>query len=179
MWAYVTILAGFAAFLSFTWGLNVHFRAEGGMPDGMKWLTRASTAGFILFVGLTLWHAPGTPQAIWATAFFLMAGIIFWWAVQTTRKGPPAVAYSNAVPHVLYKDGPYAYVRHPFYLSYCIGWIGTAIAAGPVQWFVAGIIILWYYRTARTEEKQICASEVAEEYARYRKKTALILPFIL
>lgn len=179
MWAGLTVLAGCGAFLSFAWGLKAHFLAEGGMPRGMRHLSMASTAAFVLFAGLTVWQGVGQTAGIIAITLFLVASLIFWWAVQTTKNRPPAVAYSNNIPAMIYTDGPYAYVRHPFYLAYCLGWIATAIAGGPIQWIPAALIIGWYYKTARDEEAHFAASSVAEEYARYRRKTGLILPFIL
>jgi protein-S-isoprenylcysteine O-methyltransferase Ste14 len=77
---------------------------------------------------------------------------------------------------MIYTDGPYARVRHPFYLAYCLGWLGTAVAAGPIQWIPAILLIAWYYRTAREEERHFAASGLSAEYARYRERTGLILP---
>lgn len=179
MWIALTVIAaGFGAFASFAWGLKAHFRAEGGMPVRMRRLSQASTAAFALFCGLVLWSGVGTVAAIAAIALFAAGGGLFWWAVRTTRARPPAVAHTDNIPTMIHTDGPYAYVRHPFYLAYCLAWVATAIAGGPLQWVPAALIIAWYYKTAREEEQHFAGSAVAQEYAAYRDSTGLILPRI-
>lgn len=179
MWIALTIVAGFGAFLSFAWGLKAHFRAEGGMPARMRCLSKASTAGFLLFVGLVVWSGTGRVAGIAAVALFFASSILFWWAVHTTRTRPPAVAHTDNIPTMIHTDGPYAYVRHPFYLAYCLAWLATAIAGGPIQWVPAILIIAWYYKTAQEEEEHFEASNVAADYAQYRRKTGLIIPRIV
>lgn len=175
----LTIIAALGAFGSFAWGLKHHFQVEGRMPSRMARLSACSTAAFLLFVGLVLWSGVGPAAGITAIALFLAGGILFWWAVRTTRTQPPAIAHTGNVPTMIHTRGPYAYVRHPFYLAYSLGWLGTAIAGGPIQWIPAALIIGWYYRTAHEEERHFATSELATEYAQYRKKTGLILPRVL
>jgi protein-S-isoprenylcysteine O-methyltransferase Ste14 len=174
-----TIIAGLAAFVSFAWGLKHHFRIEGGMPSRMSRLSACSTAAFLLFVGLALVSGVGFAAGLSAIALFLAGSILFWWAVWTTSARPPAIAHTDNIPTMIHADGPYSYVRHPFYLAYSLGWLGTAIAGGPIQWIPAVLIIGWYYRTAHEEEQHFATSALATEYALYREKTGLILPRVL
>ncbi len=175
----LTIFAALTTFGSFAWGLKHHFRVEGGMPSRMTRLSACSTAAFLLFVGLLLLSGVEATAGIAAIALFLAGGILFWWAVRTTRARPPAIAHTDNIPTMIHAGGPYVYVRHPFYLAYSLGWLGTAIAGGPIQWIPAILIIGWYYRTAHEEEEHFAASELAAEYAQYREKTGLILPRVL
>jgi protein-S-isoprenylcysteine O-methyltransferase Ste14 len=175
----LTIIAALAAFASFGWGLKHHFRIEGGMPSRMSRLSACSTAAFLLFVGLVLVVGVGPAAGLLAITLFLAGGILFWWAVRTTRARPPAIAHTDNIPTMIHADGPYAYVRHPFYLAYSLGWFGTAIAGGPIQWLPAILIIGWYYRTAHEEEQHFATSKLAAEYALYRENTGLILPRVL
>jgi protein-S-isoprenylcysteine O-methyltransferase Ste14 len=171
-----TIVPALAAFGSFAWGLKHHFRIEGGMPTQMSRLSLCSTVAFLLFLGLVLLSGVEPVAGIVAITLFLAGGVLFWWAVRTTRSRPPAIAHTDNTPTMIYADGPYAYVRHPFYLAYSLGWLGTAIAAGPIQWVPALLLIGWYYKTAHDEEGHFAISGLATEYARYRKNTGLILP---
>ncbi|MFC3126078.1 methyltransferase family protein [Pseudoroseomonas globiformis] len=176
MWTTLVIAAAFAAFGSFAWGLKRHFRVEGDMPGRMRRLTTASTAAFLLFIVLAFIRGVPPGSGLAALALFLGGIALFWWAVRTTRSRPPAVAHTDNIPTMIHADGPYAYVRHPFYLAYTLGWLGTAVAGGPILWIPAAVIIGWYYVTAREEEAHFATSAVAEDYARYRSRTGLILP---
>lgn len=179
MWTVLTVAAAFAAFASFAWGLKHHFRIDGGMPVRMRRLSTASTAAFLLFVALACWRGVG-PWAGPLAVLLLLAGFaLFWWSVRTTRARPPAVAHTDNIPTMIHADGPYAHVRHPFYLAYSLGWLGTAIGGGPIQWLPAALLIAWYYRTARQEEEHFAHSAMAADYARYRERTGLILPRLI
>ena len=172
----LTILAAVAAFGSFAWGLKHHFRIEGGMPSRMSRLSACSTAAFVLFVALVLFRGVGFATGLAGIALFLAGAALFWWAVRTTKTRPPAIAHTDNIPTMIHMRGPYAYSRHPFYLAYSLGWLGTAVAGGPIQWLPALLIIGWYYKTAREEEVHFATSGLATEYAQYRNKTGLILP---
>ncbi len=172
----LTIAAGLFAFGSFAWGVRRHFRIEAGMPARMSQLSTCSTVAFLLFAVLVLLRGVPPARGWIAVALFVAGGLLFWWAVRTTRARPPAIAHTNNTPTLLHADGPYARVRHPFYLAYSLGWLGTAVAAGPIQWIPAALLILWYHRTALEEERHFAASPLAAEYADYRARTGLILP---
>jgi protein-S-isoprenylcysteine O-methyltransferase Ste14 len=172
----LTIIMALAAFGSFAWGLKHHFRIDRGMPARMRYLSGCSTVAFLLFLGLVVLSGVNLGAGVAAVALFLASTLLFWWTVRTTRARPPAIAHTDNVPTMIYAEGPYAYVRHPFYLAYGLGWLATAIAGGPIQWVPASLIIGWYYRTAHEEEEHFAISGLAGEYARYRHKTGLIVP---
>ncbi|GHD12192.1 methyltransferase family protein [Tianweitania populi] len=161
---------------SFSWGLRGHFRAPDGMPRGMQALTAVSGLAGLLLVFLTLRNGVELPETLGFVAMSLLALSLFWWAVDTTRRRPPHVAHSGKDPDTLYEDGPYAYVRHPFYLAYCLFWVGSAIAVGGHQWLVAAFLVIWYYVTSRREETHFLRSSMAGSYSEYRRRTGMILP---
>jgi protein-S-isoprenylcysteine O-methyltransferase Ste14 len=179
MWTTLLVAAAFAAFGSFAWGLKCHFRVEGEMPKRMRRLSGVSTAAFLLFIGVICLRGVAPGSGLAAMVLFLGSAALFWWAVRTTRSRPPAVAHTGNIPTLIHSDGPYAYVRHPFYLAYTLAWFGTAIGGGPIQWIPAAVIIAWYYVTAREEETHFATSAVAADYAQYRARTGLILPRVL
>lgn len=175
----ITLSAALSAFGSFAWGLKHHFRVEREMPSRMRHLSACSTAAFLLFVGLVLLLGVEPATGIAAIALFLASALLFWWTVRATKVRPPAIAHTDNIPTMIYADGPYAYVRHPFYLAYSVGWLATALAGGPIQWIPAILLIAWYYKTAQEEEKHFASSGLAADYASYRQKTGLILPRLL
>ena len=183
MWTILVLAAALAALFSFAWGLQRHFRNEGRMPPGMRALSAASSLAALVFGVQVLRHGPGGDLGLAGTLASLLLSLaalaLFWWAVRTTRARPPAVAHLGDSPEMVFEDGPYAHVRHPFYLAYCLFWVGTAAAAGGVQWLLAALLVGWYYRVARAEEAGFARSGVAAAYARYKARTGMILPRLL
>lgn len=176
MWTTVTVAAAAAAFGSFAWGVRGHFRVQDSLPTRMQALSIASTAAFLLFGVLVLQQGVTPPAALVSLILSEAATVLFWWAVKTTRNRPPAVAHTDETPTMIYDDGPFRYVRHPFYLSYSLCWIGTAIAAGWPQWCACALLIAWYYSTAQAEEEGFARSPMARAYAEYSARTGMIFP---
>jgi len=73
--------------------------------------------------------------------------------------------------------GPYRYVRHPFYASYCLTWVAGAAACGSavvVSTFV--LMLAMYVRAARFEERKFLRSPQAADYANYQRSTGMLVP---
>lgn len=74
--------------------------------------------------------------------------------------------------------GPYAWVRHPFYLGYLLAALAAALLApGPIM--AGWVVYAWLAldRTARREEQRLLASELGAVYAPYLRRTGRFLPF--
>jgi protein-S-isoprenylcysteine O-methyltransferase Ste14 len=111
---------------------------------------------------------------------YVSANLLFWWSVRAYGKHPPAVAFAPAVPTALVLDGPYRYVRHPFYASYLLAWLaGCAATANP--WLLLTVVWMFgfYYVAARGEEESILQSGLADVYREYRKQTGMFLPKVV
>jgi len=147
------------------------------MPKGMRLLSAVSLLSYLLFLGLLLWRGcEATAATILGLAGFVVSIILFWWTVSTTRSRRLRLAYTDVDPDTINTEGPYAFVRHPFYLSYIIFWISTAVIAGPGQWAAALILTLWYVVVARGEERRFRSSGLSPAYERYRQRTGMLLP---
>ena len=168
------ILAAIPPFAAFTWALRGHFRTDLAMPPGMRLLGATSLAAFTSFVVLST--SRGAAPTLAGLACFLASLLLFLWTVRTTRKQPPRLAHSAAAPDSLHLGGPFRLVRHPFYLSYMLFWIGTALSAGRLQAPFAALLLGWYALIARAEENLIARSPLAETYSRYKRKTGMLLP---
>ena len=172
----VLILLGLFPFAVFSWGVKGHFRSTGAMPTGMRLISVLSLAAFIWFV-FRLLISP--PAAAWPLAVLLyaMALAIFGWSVSTTRQGPPTLAFDRDQPSLLYREGPYRYVRHPFYLSYLLFWAGTAIATrGVIGWAAPVVMLLVYAGAARREERKFAHSALASAYTAYKTRAGMFFP---
>jgi diguanylate cyclase (GGDEF)-like protein len=167
-----------AAFGSFGWALRGHFATRGRMPNGMRLLSLASLIAYINFGCLLMWR--GQEPTAWTEAGLVVLAaslLLFWWTVQTTRWHRFLVAHTEADPETLCSSGPYAYVRHPFYLSYIVFWFGTAAVAGGWQWVPAVILAGWYAGIARQEERRFRSSALSAGYAAYQRRTGMLLPY--
>ena len=84
------------------------------------------------------------------------------------------LAFDPSLPRSVVKDGVYRFMRHPFYTSYVLFWIGWAIAAWSI-WALAALIVVVaiYVWAARMEERNFARSELAEEYDTYRRQTGV------
>lgn len=114
----------------------------------------------------------------WAWLAALLVSIsLFWWTILTSRKLD--FAFSNTVGD-LHTTGPYALVRHPFYVSYILLWASTTFLFNSVfLWFTLLYLITFYFMSAREEEKVILSSEHSKEYFEYRQRVGMFLPRIL
>ncbi len=184
--ALLTAALASACFVYFAWGIAAHFRWDGPMPVGMRAIGLANLAGFAWFLGGQLaeaWHGarPGIAAGIAGAALMMAAAALFHWAVAVNRARPLTLAGSRDQPLFVQRAGPYAYVRHPFYLSYVVFWTGTAAASAGlahwlVQWLATGVLALLYYRAASAEEAKFAGSPLAGEYSSYQAVTGMLLP---
>ena len=77
----------------------------------------------------------------------------------------------------LVTSGPYKYVRHPIYSGVMLAMLGSALA-GDAVWFIVFVLIsLYFIYSARMEETNMLWV-FPEQYAAYKKKTKMLIPFI-
>jgi protein-S-isoprenylcysteine O-methyltransferase Ste14 len=165
------------AFGSFAWALRGHFETAGAIPTGMRLLSLVSLLSYATYAGLLF--RGDRDRTAWTTlglVAFASAIALFWWTVTTTRRHRLRLAHTDADPDIIYTGGPYALVRHPFYLSYIIFWIGTALVVGKWQWAPALILTVWYVRVAQREERRFRSSAFSTGYDTYRRRTGMLLP---
>ena len=83
----------------------------------------------------------------------------------------------HPVPDRLITDGPYRWVRHPFYLGYIIGALAPAVAIGNI-WIalISMAMITLVVVAAFREERVWLASPRADVYREYQRRTAMFIP---
>ena len=116
-----------------------------------------------------------TSSWVWLAA--LLASIsLFWWTIFTARKLD--FAFSKNVGDLL-TTGPFALVRHPFYVSYILLWTSTTIVFNSAfLWLTLLYLVTFYFMSARGEEEVILNSKHSKEYLEYRKRAGMFLPKI-
>ena len=78
----------------------------------------------------------------------------------------------------LVSAGPYTYVRHPIYTGFLLALFGSAIGQS-VLWALPLLIAGPYFvYSARREERQM-AEQFPLQYPQYKKRTRMLIPFIL
>jgi len=109
--------------------------------------------------------------------FLTLSFILFWASIYSNKKDPLAFAFARFGNDHVVTHGPYKYIRHPFYLSYTLAWIGSFISSfhpatlPPI--FVMGFL---YIRAAVAEERGFENSSLRESYSAYKGKTHMFFP---
>jgi protein-S-isoprenylcysteine O-methyltransferase Ste14 len=177
-------VAHFLAITAHVVSLSIHAgaaRTHFESPEGTPSRSRLIAALFLVFAFTSsrlLMIAPiNTTSAIAALVVYSLAARLFFSATYANRERPLTVAFTNDTPRHLVTAGPYGYIRHPFYASYCLTWLASAVAThNPVLVAVFLCMTLVYRYAARFEECKFVKSELASEYARYRSLTGMFLP---
>jgi protein-S-isoprenylcysteine O-methyltransferase Ste14 len=181
----IALLTAISYFVSLSWGVRGHFRLAGRMELGMRLTTILTLAAFawFLFDRFEAARGRGTIPAaadIAGTILTIANLVLFWWAVRVTRTRRLTLAFSTDEPDFLNTAGPYAWVRHPFYISYVTFWLATALESpGWAHWIVPVGMAGLYARAARMEEAKFASSRLAAQYEAYKKKAGMIVPTTL
>jgi len=160
----------------YLWSMRAHFQAS-TMSAGAMVISGVVAVTALFFLAM-LWILQQPPAAlIVGLAIQLASSALFWWAIFRSRKARLRFAFAEDNPHSLVTDGPFGYVRHPFYTSYIIFWIGWGIATWSI-WAVvpvAGIFVI-YLIAALDEEKKFSRTDLAGAYEAHRKRAGLFWP---
>jgi protein-S-isoprenylcysteine O-methyltransferase Ste14 len=74
-------------------------------------------------------------------------------------------------------DGPFASIRNPFYASYLLAMLSTAVMWPSVFRFGLVLAMVVYFTgAAMYEERKFARSAVAAEYANYKARTGRFTP---
>ena len=115
--------------------------------------------------------------AIPGLAAFAGSFLLFEWARRTIRGKFFSYAFSHDTPQFLMTEGPYAYIRNPFYASYLLAYIGaTILFPGLATLLVALMMGAILVNAARHEERKFERSPLAAEFAVYRRRTGRFVP---
>lgn len=90
------------------------------------------------------------------------------WGMPASRKENPELITS----------GPYAHVRHPIYGGVILGMLGTTIGASAF-WAVPLVLFSLYLVHAARREENFMITQFPEQYRAYKRRTRMLLPFVL
>jgi len=161
-------------FLTIMWVANGHFVRGGAVPLGSILVSLAALGGMIVFA----YALVAAPYAtLLPLPIFVASLALFLWAVKTTRNKGLLPAFSGDIPKRLIADGPYRYVRHPFYLAYMLHALGNAVATSSwMPWAVLSVLIGSYAYAALVEERKLSSGPFGSDFGAYRRKTGVFIP---
>jgi protein-S-isoprenylcysteine O-methyltransferase Ste14 len=112
-----------------------------------------------------------------ACVVLAIALLLFEWARRTVRGHYFSWIFSSDTPTFLCTDGPFAYVRNPFYTSYLLTMAATLmIRPGVYRAAVFLAMVVYFVAAALHEERKFGRSAIAADYARYKGRTGRFLP---
>jgi protein-S-isoprenylcysteine O-methyltransferase Ste14 len=161
------------------WVSATFFKVKDASAKNDKRFVSVVAGGLALYVLYRLFPSSsfGTLRAISAWLLFAYATAVFIWAWRVNLSQPLDFVFSARAPQHIQMRGPYAYVRHPFYSSYCAAWIGSMVASFDF-WIIAvgcGLIALYVW-AAKREEHAFEASAHGAIYREYRQRAGILLP---
>lgn len=172
----VTVTLGVGTFSAFAAATRYHFHSP-KMELGAWLVALANIAGSVLLTILAWWDEPPLMARLIGWLVMAKSLALFLWAIAASRTARLRFVYDPEKPHSLVQTGPYRYVRHPFYTSYMLLFIGWAIADW--QWLgvvVPVVIVALYFFAARMEERNFAASPLADSYADYHRRVGGFVP---
>lgn len=131
------------------------------MEHFARW-TRTAPGSVVATVGVLL-CAAGVAFAIWARVHIGRN----WGMPMSVKEQPDLVT-----------TGPYAWVRHPIYAGGLCAAFGSMLAAGPVWGMLFLLSLLYFLPSARVEERRM-AELFPREYPAYKRRTKMLIPFVV
>ena len=172
-----TALAKNLAAVAAVWqliGAVLTFKAH---RDRRAGLGNISTIGYVIVYlgiqGREVWPLSLAPGLVGLAA----AIALFEWSRRTVRGKFFSYINSRDVPQFVCREGPYRWIRHPFYASYllCLTSV-TVLFPNVVSMAGLAVAFVGFNDSAAFEEKKFESSPVAEEYAAHKQRTGRFLP---
>jgi protein-S-isoprenylcysteine O-methyltransferase Ste14 len=177
-WQATLALLLFTCMASFAWGMQKFFVRPSGSTGGMRVIGACGLAFAALhFFAILLPNGITPERGFLAALFYLWSLGLYWWAIRTNSAARLSAAFSSDLPGHLVEDGPYRFIRHPFYCSYVLAWSAGTIATA--RWWLlptVAVMVIVYWKAAKIEEEKFSRSALAADYQRYRERTARLVP---
>jgi protein-S-isoprenylcysteine O-methyltransferase Ste14 len=137
-------------------------------------------SGMLCVLVMGLFYGLWVPAASCGAVLALGSLMLYEWSRRAVVDRNFYVALAGEVPAAVCDAGPYRLVRHPFYLSYMIAFIGVAVAFPSL--IVCGVCLLnigLFVYMAFDDERVLLASDIGIEYGSYRRRIGMFVPWLL
>jgi protein-S-isoprenylcysteine O-methyltransferase Ste14 len=134
-------------------------------------------SGMVCVLVMGLFYGLLVPAAVCGAILALGAVILYEWTRRTVIDRHFYVGLAGEVPPAVCDAGPYRYVRHPFYLSYMVAFVGVAVAFPSL--IVVGVCMLnigLFVYMAIDDERVLLASPLSADYQAYRGSAGMFVP---
>ncbi len=178
-WTLVAAATGAIAF--FCVGLTSYFERRDDKP---RWVRVIHDAGMWLslaYLGGVIFLQPRSDAFVIAGIVMYAAAVaVFLAAIEAADRTRLQRMYvDQPLPDRLITDGPYRWVRHPFYFGYISGALAPVVAMDHLLMPLLSIVVVAITVSAAFREERIwLASPRAEAYRQYRRRTGMFLPLI-
>jgi protein-S-isoprenylcysteine O-methyltransferase Ste14 len=169
-------LVGLSILVLHTWATRRHFTSERLNPGAVLIVLAVDGTAIIYSWMIWVWDQPVWAQAA-AICIELAGAWLFLATIRASREAKLRFAFDAASPSGLLTSGPYKRIRHPFYASYLMVWVGWALATWSL-WALLPFAALCaiYGIAALREERLFRESALASQYADYRARAGLFWP---
>ncbi|MGR3507155.1 MAG: methyltransferase family protein [Paracoccaceae bacterium] len=166
-------------FGAFTIASYRHFIVPSPEPIGMRLIRITSILAFMANIYIVIFCLKGhlSPTLTVLSIFITSSSfVLFQITINTTKKSELHIAYSTRASERLIRNGPFSYVRHPFYAAYIMFWMSWTMATQSyVSTFLSAILALQYLLAIFFEERSLKLA-FGEEYDQYRSQTSALIP---
>lgn len=131
------------------------------LPDSFKNRLGAGNKG-LLALGLAAFLI-GLVLAVWARVYLGKN-----WGPPMTQKQDPELVTS----------GPYRYVRHPIYAGILLMALGSAFDVN-IYWLLVFILAAFFFIYSAAAEERLMSKQFPKAYPPYKRKTKMLIPFVL
>ena len=118
--------------------------------------------GFVEAIGFIIFLA-GLGLAVWARIYLGNN-----WGMPMTQKRDPE----------LVTGGPYRFIRHPIYTGILAATLGCAVADS-LWWLAVFVIMALYFIPSAVVEEKTMAKLFPNDYPAYKKRTKMLVPFVV
>ena len=176
---HLVLVAGLSIFALVSIAVRYHF-VSAVTPPRFVALGVASVVNIVVFAREVSLRGLQPILGEIAIGCFVISAALFLWALQASRSSRLKLIYDEARPDAILQAGPYRFIRHPFYASYVVFWLGIALATlHPVSVAYEVCLVPLLVLAACAEEKSFEQSTLAADYARYRRTAGLMWPKLI
>jgi protein-S-isoprenylcysteine O-methyltransferase Ste14 len=154
--------------------------------EGWFVLITLRVAAAAYFVGLIAWMieprdlawagVPLPEPVRWAAVgLTALAPPFLWWTLHTLGRNLTDTVVTRR-EHSLVTAGPYASVRHPFYLAVGTVMLGNAVGAASGYLFVTAVVFLGLIALRTAKEEAMLELRFGDAYREYKARTGRFLP---
>ena len=140
----------------------------------------AGVAGLIAYLinpACMSWAA--VPLPVWVrwtgVGLALIAGLLLVWMFRTLGRNLTDTVVTRK-QHTLVTNGPYRWVRHPFYSSAALLILGNFLVAANWFFFVAGCVMFLLLVIRTRKEEQNLIARFGDDYRNYMQRAGRFVP---